>query len=38
MADEEDLVPCSRCESKVGEETLVSIGDWKVCEICWDDL
>ena len=35
---EEDLVACDRCSGKVGEETLITIGSWKVCENCWDDL
>ena len=35
---EEDLVSCSRCESMVGEETLISLGPDKICEDCWDDL
>jgi hypothetical protein len=39
MADvEEDLSQCTRCESMVGSETLISLGDGRICEICWDDL
>ena len=37
-AVEEDLVACDRCSSEVGEETLITLGDSKVCENCWDDL
>lgn len=35
---EDELSSCSRCSSTVGTETLVTLGDAKICEICWDDL
>jgi len=38
MIETEDLAKCGRCEEMVGAETLISIGDWKICEDCWDDL
>lgn len=38
QAIEEDLEECTRCESKVGSETLIRFSDWKVCETCWDDI
>lgn len=34
----EDLEKCHRCESMVGAETLITRGDWRICEDCWDDL
>ena len=33
-----ELKECSRCESMVGWETLMTLGDMSICEICWDDL
>ncbi len=36
--DEDDLSECTRCESMVGSETLVYLGDWAICENCWDDM
>jgi len=35
---EDELRSCSRCESTVGAETLITLGDASICEICWDDL
>ena len=35
---EDDLMACTRCSTMVEEETLHTIGDWHVCEDCWDDL
>ena len=35
---DEDLVACDRCGEEVGEETLISLGSDRICEICWDDL
>lgn len=33
-----ELKECDRCGSMVGWETLVTLGDTGICEICWDDL
>ena len=38
MSEEEDLAACTRCEEKVEESTLVRLLDWKLCEICVDDI
>jgi len=39
MADvDEDLAACTRCTSMVSEETLLRMGDWRICEDCWGDL
>ena len=35
---EEDTAQCTRCESEVDPATLVAMGDWKLCEICVDDI
>lgn len=35
---QEDLAICTRCKSKVEDNTLVSFGSWKLCEICVDDI
>ena len=36
--DDEDLSECTRCETMVPTETLFGLLDWRICEICWDDL
>ena len=36
--DEDDMSECTRCESKVGAETLMHLAGARICEICWDDL
>lgn len=33
-----ELQECDRCGSMVGWETLITLGDTGICEICWDDL
>lgn len=35
---EDELRSCSRCGGTVGAETIVTLGDAHLCEICWDDL
>ena len=29
---------CTRCDANVDAETLITLGDARICEICWDDL
>jgi hypothetical protein len=29
---------CTRCESMVEAGELVSVGDWKLCEVCQGDI
>jgi hypothetical protein len=36
--DNEELAECTRCEMMVPIETLFGHANWRVCEICWDDL
>jgi len=36
--DEEELEQCTRYEQKVDWETLVTLGDWRLCEICMGDI
>jgi hypothetical protein len=36
--DEVEMSECTRCADTVDAETLVIIGDARICEICWDDL
>ena len=38
MDEYEEEEECSRCGGMVGWETLIRLGDEKICEICWDDL
>jgi hypothetical protein len=33
-----NMETCERCESEVGSETLITLGDWKICEDCWGDI
>ena len=34
----EELIECTRCGGMVDSEELISLGDAKICDICWDDL
>lgn len=40
LSPEEDVETdnCTRCEQEVESDTLVSYGDWKLCEICQGDI
>ena len=29
---------CTRCESMVEADSLVTLGDWKLCEVCEGDI
>ena len=33
-----ELNICTRCETEVDADTLVIMLDWKLCDICVDDL
>jgi formylmethanofuran dehydrogenase subunit E len=33
-----EMAQCTRCEDMVAEETLAVYLDWKLCEICQDDI
>jgi len=33
-----DMSACTRCDTMYETETLMTMGDWLVCEICWGDL
>ena len=35
---EEEFVACDRCTTPVDPDTLLTAGNWRVCEDCWDDL
>jgi hypothetical protein len=35
---EEDEGECTRCWRDVPESELVTFGDWKLCEICQEDV
>jgi hypothetical protein len=35
---EDEGEQCTRCESMVEAGELVSVGDWKLCEICQGDI
>ena len=34
----EEREDCSRCGDTVESESLVSYGDWKLCELCQGDI
>ena len=36
--EEEENEPCTRCGQEVESDTLVSYGDWKLCELCQGDI
>jgi len=38
MTDEIEMASCSRCEDEVDATTLVSYGNWELCEICQGDI
>lgn len=38
MSLSEYMAKCSRCGDEVEIETLVSYGDWELCEICQGDI
>jgi hypothetical protein len=38
MIDEEETDTCTRCGAEVEADTLVTYGDWQLCEICQGDM
>lgn len=36
--EDEDKGECTRCWRDVPESELVTFGDWRLCEICQDDV
>jgi len=38
MTDEIEMASCSRCENEVDASTLVSFGNWELCEVCQGDI
>jgi hypothetical protein len=37
-ADTEEMADCTRCGQEVEAETLVTYGDWHLCELCQGDI
>ena len=37
-ADTEEMADCTRCGQEVEAETLVTCGDWHLCELCQGDI
>ena len=35
---EGEIESCTRCGREVESDTLVSYGDWKLCELCQGDI
>ena len=35
---EDEMAACTRCGQEVESESLVSYGDWKLCELCQGDI
>jgi hypothetical protein len=38
MTDEIELASCTRCEKEVDATTLISYGNWELCELCQGDI
>ena len=38
MSEEVEMGQCTRCEMEVEEDTLVTFGGWRLCEICMGDI
>lgn len=36
--EDEDKGECTRCWRDVPESELVTFGDWRLCEVCQDDV
>jgi hypothetical protein len=36
--NDDEMATCSRCAAEVEAETLVSYGNWELCEICQGDI
>jgi hypothetical protein len=34
----EEMAQCTRCEDMVAEDSLAIYLDWKLCEVCQDDI
>ena len=36
--EEGEIEACTRCGSEVESDSLVTYGDWKLCELCQGDI
>lgn len=34
----EEMDTCTRCEMQVESDSLITYGDWQLCEICQGDI